>query len=250
MADTEASSFMAGFHVCRLRSRLFTALVCACKPPPGKSHLNFIPSLPVLAAFSLGAVVLALTPGPDMALFLSRTLSGGKPLGFAAMLGAATGLLAHALLASFGLSALLAASSAAFGALKIAGAGYLLWLAFGALRHGSGVSVKSDAAPQSCFTTYLTGVGINLTNPKVALFYLTFLPQFVEAGDPYACGKLLFLGIYFLAIGVPVCSALILLASRFAGAMRANPKAMRLFDYGFAALMGAFAAKLLLAHGR
>lgn len=209
-----------------------------------------MPSLPVLAAFSLGAAVLALTPGPDMALFLSRTLSGGRRLGFAAMLGAATGLMAHALLAGLGLSALLAASSAAFAALKIVGAVYLLRLAYGALRHGSGLSIQRGAAPQGWLAAYLTGVGINLTNPKVALFYLTFLPQFVEASDPHASGKLMFLGLYFLAIGVPVCSALILIASRFAGALRANPKAMRLFDYGFAALMSAFAARLLLAQGR
>lgn len=212
--------------------------------------MDFIPALPVLAAFSLGAVVLALTPGPDMALFLSRTLSGGRRLGFAAMLGAATGLLAHALLAGFGLSALLAASSTAFTALKIVGTAYLLWLAYGALRHGTGLTVQRDAAPQVWLATFVTGVGINLTNPKVVLFYLTFLPQFVEAGDPHASGKLMFLGLYILVIGMPVCSALILLASRFVRAMRASPKAMRLFDYGFAALMGTFAARLLLAQGR
>ena len=212
--------------------------------------MNFVPSLPVLIAFSLGCVVLALTPGPDMALFLSRTLSGGRRLGFAAMLGAAAGMLVHALLAGFGLSALLAASSAAFTALKFTGAAYLLWLAWGALRHGSALSVGAGAPPQSWLTTFATGVGINLTNPKVVLFYLTFLPQFVEAGDPYAGGKLLFLGLYILVIGVPVCSGLILVASRYVGTLRANPKVMRLFDYGFAALMGAFAAKLLLTQGR
>ena len=212
--------------------------------------LYFIPSLPVLAAFSFGCVILALTPGPDMALFLSRTLSGGRRLGFAAMLGAASGMLAHALLAGFGLSALLASSAAAFTALKITGATYLLWLAWGALRHGSAFSVASVGAPQSWRGAWLTGVGINLTNPKVVLFYLTFLPQFVDAGDPQASAKLMFLGLYILCIGVPVCSCIILVASRFVAAARANPRAMRLFDYSFAGLMGAFAARLLLAQNR
>jgi threonine/homoserine/homoserine lactone efflux protein len=212
--------------------------------------LDFIPSLPVLAAFSLGCVILALTPGPDMALFLNRTLSRGRRMGFAAMLGAMTGMLVHALLAGFGLSALLAASTTAFTALKITGAAYLLWLAWGALRHGSGLAVGANAASESWIATYLTGVGINLTNPKVVIFFLTFLPQFVEASDPHASGKLMFLGLYILTIGVPVCSALIFIASRFVAAMRANPKAMRMFDYGFAALMGAFAGKLLLTQGK
>ena len=212
--------------------------------------MDFIPSLAVLAAFSLGCVVLALTPGPDMALFLSRTLSGGRRLGFAAMLGAMAGMLVHALLAGVGLSALIAASSTAFTALKFTGAAYLLWLAWGALRHGSVFSVSANAPPQSWFATFATGVGINLTNPKVVLFYLTFLPQFVETSDPHASGKLLFLGLYILAIGVPVCSGLILIASRFVGALRSNPKALRLFDYGFAALMGAFAVKILATQGR
>lgn len=204
----------------------------------------------MLAAFSLGCVMLALTPGPDMALFLSRTLSGGRRLGFAAMLGAASGMLAHALLAGLGLSALLAASSTAFTALKIIGAAYLLWLAWGALRRGSAFAMSGEGAGASWLTTWLTGVGINLTNPKVVLFYLTFLPQFVEAGDPHAGGKLLFLGLYILCIGVPVCAGLILIASRFVAAARANPRVLRIFDYGFAGLMSAFAARLLLAQSR
>ena len=212
--------------------------------------MDFIPSATVLATFSLGAFVLVMTPGPDMTLFLSRTLSGGRRLGFAAMLGAVTGLLVHALLAAFGLSALLAASSTAFGALKIVGVTYLIWLAWGALRHGSALSLNAGAAKEDWFATYLTGVGINLTNPKVVIFFLTFLPQFVEAGDPHASGKLLFLGLYFLVIGIPLCSALIIIASRFVAAMRANPKMMRVFDYGFAALMGAFATKLLVMQGK
>ena len=216
----------------------------------GRPTLDFIPSLSVLAAFSLGAVILVMTPGPDMTLFLGRTLSSGKRLGFAAMLGAVSGLVVHALLAGFGLSALLAASSTAFTALKVIGAAYLLWLAWRALRHGSSLSLLSGGAPESWLATYLTGVGVNLTNPKVVFFFLTFLPQFVEASDPHASGKLLFLGMYFLVIGVPLCSLLILVASRFVAAARANPRAMRIFGYGFAGLMSVFAARLLLAQSR
>ena len=82
-------------------------------------NLDFIPSLQTIALFSLASLILALTPGPDMALFLARTVTGGRSSGFAAMFGASTGLIVHALLAGLGLSALLAASATAFFILKI-----------------------------------------------------------------------------------------------------------------------------------
>ena len=209
--------------------------------------MPFIPSLEVLALFSAACFILAITPGPDMTLFLGRTLIGGRRLGFAAMLGASTGLVAHALLAGFGLSAIIKASEPAFLAVKVAGAAYLLWLAAQALRHGSALSVSREglANPPSLLSTYLTGIGINLTNPKVIMFFVTFLPQFVTAADPNAGGKMMFLAFYFLLIGIPVSGFLIIVAARFITLMRSNPKALRIFDYSFAALMGGFAVKLL-----
>lgn len=212
--------------------------------------MTFLPSLSVISVFTLASIMLAITPGPDMTLFLGRTLMGGRRLGFAAMLGASTGLLVHATLAGFGLSALIAASPAAFTVLKIIGAAYLLFLAAQAIRHGSALNVSGSAAVAGIWNTYLTGLGINLSNPKVIMFYITFLPQFVGADDPGASGKLLFLGFYFLLIGVPVAALIIVVAGRFINVMRSNPKAMRIFDYGFAALMCGFAARLLTTQGR
>jgi threonine/homoserine/homoserine lactone efflux protein len=213
--------------------------------------LNFLPSPTVLLAYTAASLLLAATPGPDMALFLSRTLSGGKRFGFAALGGVTAGLVVHACAAALGLSALLAASAQAYGVVKLLGAVYLLWLAYGALRHGA--ALRLDGAGQgrrSLLSTFLTGLGINLTNPKIIIFFVTFLPQFIDVGDAHASGKLLFLGLYFLCVGVVFCSALILVASRFVAAARTHPRAMRAFDYGFAGLMGAFAARLILAQGR
>jgi len=214
-------------------------------------HFEFIPPLQTIALFSLASLILALTPGPDMALFLARTVTGGRSAGFAAMLGASTGLIVHALLAGLGLSALLAASTTAFFILKIVGGLYLLWLAYGAIRHGSAFSVDSHSAPkQTLLATFLTGLGINLTNPKVIVFFVTFLPQFIDANDPAASGQLLFLGLFFLLIGIPTNAVVILIAERFTHFMQSSPRAMRIFDYGFAGIVTAFALKLVLTQGR
>ncbi len=208
--------------------------------------MSFIPSLGVMLAYLAASALLALTPGPDMALFLSRTLSGGRAAGFAALAGAMSGLLAHTFAAALGLSALLAASSQAYGFVKMAGAAYLLWLAFAALRHGSALRLESQGgAGEGLRQSYLTGLGINLTNPKIILFFVTFLPQFIDAGDPAASGKIIFLGAFFIVVGALLNVGVILAASRFIGKVRENPGYLRAFDYGFAALMTGFAARLI-----
>jgi len=210
--------------------------------------MTFLPSLDVCLAFTAAGILLVLTPGPDMTLFLGHTLAGGRARGIVAMLGSSSGLVVHTILAALGLSVLLAHSATAFGILKIAGVAYLVWLAVQALRHGSAFTLKPDnGAPQSLARVYLTGFGINLLNPKIVMFFLTFLPQFVSAGDPHAGAKLMFLGLYFIAIGMPICTVLILTAERFTAAIRRSPRAMRAVDYLFAGLMGAFAVRLLFA---
>lgn len=212
--------------------------------------MTFLPTPDVLAAFTLAAFVLILTPGPDMTLFLGETLRGGRARGCAALLGASTGLLTHTMLAAIGLSALLAASATAYTILKIAGAVYLVWLAVAAIRHGSALTVDREAGPQRPLAqSYLMGLGINLLNPKIVVFFLTFLPQFVDAADPHAGAKLLFLGLYFISLGFPSCLVLIFLAERFTGAIRRSPRVMRVVDWAFAGLMGAFAARLLFSRG-
>ena len=183
-----------------------------------------------------------------MTLFLGQTLTGGRARGIAAYLGASAGLVVHTMLAAFGVSALLAHSATAFSVLKIVGVAYLLWLAFDALRRGSALTLAPGAAePQPLGQVFLMGVGINLLNPKIIMFFLTFLPQFVSASDPHAGAKLMFLGLYFIVLAVPICLVLIILADRFTAAVRRSPRVMRGIDYLFAGLMGAFAVRLLFA---
>jgi len=213
--------------------------------------MTFLPDLSTLLTYSLACFVLFITPGPDMSLFLAKTLAGGRKAGMASMLGAMAGCCGHTLLAALGLSALLAASVTAFTILKIVGALYLLWLAFDAVRNGSALNMKDEArAEVSFWKTFLVGVGINLTNPKVVLFFVTFLPQFVNAADPHAADKLLFLGLYFIALTAPMAAIMILAADKVIALLRNHPKVMRGIDYSFAGLFSAFALKILTASAR
>jgi threonine/homoserine/homoserine lactone efflux protein len=204
----------------------------------------FFPSPSLAAGYLIVCVLLAATPGADMALFLSRTLSGGRGQGFAAQAGANAGLVVHTFAAALGLSALLAASAQAYQAVKIAGAIYLLWLAYGALRHGTALRLRPKNGGGGRRGAFLNGLLINITNPKIVLFFVTFLPQFIDARDVHASTKLFALGFGFLVITTIVNAVVILVAGRFVAAAKANPRALRWFDYGFAALMSAFALRL------
>lgn len=212
---------------------------------------EFVPDVPVILAFAVAAVVLAITPGPDMALFISRTVNYGRAHGVASVLRAMTGLLVHVGLAAFGISILLATAPAAFLTLKIVGALYLLWLAVQALRQGGGMALMARAKKlPTVFQSYLTGLGINLTNPKVILFFVTFLPQFVSRDDPQAAGKLLFLGGEFLVLSIPIVIAIVMMAEWVADLLIRSVRAQRLLNWSFAAVFAGFAVALLAAEGR
>lgn len=209
---------------------------------------DFIPAAAVLFQFAFASIVLAITPGPDMALYVGRAVTHSRAAGLACFAGAVTGILVHTLLVAVGLSALLVAAPTAFFALKIVGALYLIWLAYQAVRHGSSLTVKGEKRPQgSLWKHYMTGIGINILNPKVVLFFLTFLPQFVSADDPNAPGKLIFLGLFFLAVAIPTILPMIFAADMFSQALMKRPKVTRVLDWLFAGVFGAFAVKILTA---
>jgi threonine/homoserine/homoserine lactone efflux protein len=214
---------------------------------------EFVPSLPVLLTYSAACLILFITPGPDMSLWLQKTVAGGRRAGMAAMLGTAFGCCVHSLLAAFGISVLINTSPVAFNAMKVVGALYLLWLAWQALRGGSMLSVDDARGPKNApafWPTFMTGLMVNLSNPKVVLFFITFLPGFVEATDPHAEGKLLFLGLYFVCFNVPLSMLMILAAERMIATLKANPKIMRIIDYVFAGVFGFFAFTILRAQAR
>lgn len=208
--------------------------------------MSYLPDASTLLLFAGACFVLFVTPGPDMSLFLAKTLQGGRMAGMAAMLGATTGSCLHTLLAALGLSAVLAASETAFTVLKIVGGLYLAWMAIDAIRNGSALSLEARGPARATLRrTYALGVGINLTNPKVILFFVTFLPQFVAATDPAAAEKLVFLGLFYVAVSIPLGMVMILGAERVLATLRARPKVLRAIDYVFAGVFGLFALKIL-----
>ena len=213
--------------------------------------MSFVPDTTVLIQFAIASVILAITPGPDMTLFVSRTLSQGRVAGFASMAGALTGTIVHTTLVVVGVSALIVASPSAFLVLKIFGAGYLVYLAYQAIRYGSAFSPETKAGPRiSVGKSFSIGFGVNLMNPKIILFFMTFLPQFVSASDPHAPGKLFFLGLSFIALALPLTIPMVLAADGFSSLLKQSPRVTRIVDYLFAGIFSAFAIKILTAQAR
>ena len=211
----------------------------------------FIPDLSVILAFAVAAFVIIITPGPDMALQISRSINYGFWHGVACGFGAQSGIVVHTTLAALGISVLIVAAPALFWVLKIAGAVYLLWLAWQAITKGGGIRLSAAAKKEpALWQSYLAGVGINLLNPKVVLFFVTFLPQFVEAHDPAASGKLFFLGAEFIALSIPMLVLTAAFAQLIADAFKRTKWVERTVNWTFAAVFTAFAATILTAQAR
>ncbi len=186
-----------------------------------------------------------------MSLFLARTMVSGRRAGIASVMGANLGCIGHTLLSAFGVSALIAASQMGFLALKIFGAAYLLWLAVDAIRKGSALNVQTEAQkPTSALSSFLLGVTVNMTNPKVLLFFITFLPQFVDVHDPSVRAKLIFLGLYFVAINIPLSIVMIWGAERLVVWLKERPKVLRGIDFTFAGVFAFFALKIAFVQGK
>lgn len=214
--------------------------------------MDFLPTTATLIQFAIATFVISITPGPDMTLFVGRALSEGRMAGFACMLGAMSGIVIHTALVALGLSALIVASPQAFLVLKLVGAVYLVSLAYQAIRHGSAFSPGSEGPrrKRSFFTNWATGLGINLLNPKIILFFMTFLPQFVSASDPDAPAKLFFLGAMFIVLALPVTVPMVIAADSFSALLKRSPRVTRAIDYLFAGVFAAFALRILMTEAR
>ena len=191
-------------------------------------------ALDTTLTFFAASVLLALSPGPDNVFVLLHSAVHGRKAGLLVVLGLCSGLLFHTAAVALGLAAVFAASAAAFTALKLLGAGYLLWLAYGAWNAPVGViETGPDAATQDSMTpwqTYLRGVVMNVTNPKVAIFFLAFLPQFADPAQGTMALQIILLGGVFMLAALLTFSAIAWFAAGFGQVFKRSLRAQRVLN--------------------
>jgi threonine/homoserine/homoserine lactone efflux protein len=194
-----------------------------------------------LSLFLAATLALNLTPGPDMLYVIARSLSQGRSAGIVSALGIGAGCLVHMLAAAFGLSAVLMSSAVAFEAVKWAGAAYLVFLGVRAVLSGAS-GIEGAARPAASLArVFREGVATNVLNPKVALFFLAFLPQFVNPARGGVATQVLMLGLLFNTSGTLVNVGVALLAGsvgRWASASAGASRAQRWFTGGVFVALG------------
>jgi threonine/homoserine/homoserine lactone efflux protein len=199
-----------------------------------------------LAAFIPAALALNLTPGADMMFCLGTGLKAGPRAGIAASAGVALGCMVHVTVAGLGLGAAIASTPVAFDLIRWAGVAYLLWLALNVLRR-AGNMPQPEAAADATATAFRRGFLVNLTNPKVILFVLAFLPQFVNPAQP-VLPQFLLLGSVIATGGFIINGAVGAGAGRLTRRLAQATRAKRWLDRLSAAIFAGLALRLALAH--
>ena len=210
-----------------------------------------MPHLANLVAFSAIALGMVLTPGPNMAYLVSRSVCQGRAAGLVSLGGVALGFLTYMLLAAFGITALLLAVPYAYDALRLCGAAYLAWMAWNALRPGgqSPFQVR-ELAPDSPRRLFAMGLLTNLLNPKIAALYLSLLPQFVDRAAGGVMGQTLALGATQIAISVTVNALVVLAAGSIAAFLTGRPLWARIQRWLMGGVLAGLAVKMALDTGK
>jgi threonine/homoserine/homoserine lactone efflux protein len=185
-----------------------------------------VPEPSTLSLFALSALALVAVPGPNLIYIVTRSIDQGRGAGVASALGVETATLVHIAAAAVGLSAALASSATAFTVVKYAGAAYLIFLAIRALRE-HGAEGPAERAPAAGGRVYAEGFVVNLLNPKVALFFLAFLPQFVDPDAGAAWSQVLVLGALLATIGLTIDLLYALAAGSLGALVRGSPAVAR-----------------------
>ena len=203
--------------------------------------------------FFISALLLNIAPGPDSAYVIGRSAQLGWRGGVAAALGISTGCLAHVFAVAIGLSALLVASAAAFTAVKWAGAAYLCYVGVTMLLSRAKDPYQArprDARAVPLSRVFWQGALTDVLNPKVALFFLAFLPQFVDADAPRKALAFMILGLIFIFNGTLWCLCLAVVAAQATGRMRRSGGAMALINRGLGALFVYLGVRLVFAQAK
>jgi len=172
------------------------------------------------------ALALNIAPGPDLLYILTKTVANGKKVGVASALGVCTGALVHVFAAAVGLSAVLASSALAFTVVKYIGAGYLLYLAWKSFSSaGSLLNIESQTVPkETAMAAFKQGVMVDILNPKVAIFFMAFLPQFVREGYGEVPFQLMYLGLLIIVVAIIVEVIYVLAASILTQKLRSSQR--------------------------
>lgn len=184
-----------------------------------------MPAYTSLLAFSLVALGIALTPGPNMIYLVSRSICQGRIAGLISLGGVAFGFVVYMLCAALGITALLLAVPFAYDALRFGGALYLLWLAWQAVKPGGDSPFQVRELPvDSPRKLFMMGFVTNLLNPKIAVLYLSLLPQFIDPRQGSALGPSLVLGFVQIAVSISVNALVAMTAGSIAGFLASHPK--------------------------
>ena len=183
-----------------------------------------------LVLFATASVALCIAPGPDNLFVLTQSGLYGRLAGFVVTLGLCTGLLVHTTAVAVGVAVVFQTSEFAFNALKLVGAGYLLYLAWQAFRAGASTVQGADGGRISPHRLYVRGVIMNITNPKVAIFFLAFLPQFADPAAGSVGLQIVLLGGIFIVATLLVFGAIAWGAGLIGGWLRQSPRAQRMMN--------------------
>jgi threonine/homoserine/homoserine lactone efflux protein len=198
----------------------------------------------LLSLFFMTSIILALAPGPDNLFVLAQAAQHGKKAGLLVTLGLCTGILFHTTAVSLGLAAVFAASTMAFTLLKVAGIGYLLYLAWLSFRAGAETGEGNRVEQLTPGQLYSRGVIMNITNPKVSIFFLAFLPQFVDPLKGPLTFQFLMLGGLFIVATILIFGAISLLAGAVGDRFRRSASAQKILNWGAGAVFVGLALKL------
>jgi threonine/homoserine/homoserine lactone efflux protein len=204
-----------------------------------------MPTFVHLAAFALVALGLVLTPGPNMIYLVSRSLCQGRAAGLISLGGVATGFVLYLLCAVLGITALVMAVPYAYDSLRLAGAAYLAWLAWQALRPGGKALFQlRDLPPDSPRRLYAMGLLTNLLNPKAAVLYLSLLPQFADPARGHMLGQLLLLGLVQMTVSLSVNGLIVLGAGGIARFLMQRPAWQRAQRWLMGGVLGVLALRI------